>query len=130
MDEFENAIKKASDIFYGVVRKSGEFVENTKASYNINLEKDKIVKLQSKMGAKIYSMHKNGEEVPEVFLEDLRAISEIEENISKLEKNFAENKAYIICPECSAKLNANSVYCPKCGAKQNSAENSTDDKNS
>ncbi|MCL2164212.1 MAG: hypothetical protein FWH55_07440 [Oscillospiraceae bacterium] len=118
MDEFERFAKKASDVFYGMVRKSGEFVENTKVTYNINLEKDKIIKLQNKIGAKIYKIYKDGGEYPEAFAEDLKAMSEIEDNIKTMEKNLNEKRAYTICPECSSKLGPNNVYCPTCGTKQ------------
>ena len=124
MDEFDNIVKKASDAFYSVVRKSGEFVENTKISYNINLEKDKITKLQSMIGAKLYKLYKDGEPLqtvfandPEIFIKDFEAIDAHEENIRNLERGYAETKSYIICPECSSKLPLNSVYCPKCGTK-------------
>jgi DNA-directed RNA polymerase alpha subunit len=118
MDEFDSVVKRATDMFYTAVRKSGEFVENTRVSYNINLEKEKIARIQSKIGAKIYKMYKDGEAFPEIFTEDLKIISEYEENIKNMEKNYTHSKPYIICCECSAKLSANSVYCPKCGARQ------------
>ena len=124
MDEFDNVTKKVSDAFYTAVRKSGEFVENAKISYNISLEKDKIVKLQSKIGARIYSLYKNGESSPEIeaFEDDLKAIGALEENIKNLEKGITEKRAYIVCSECGVKLEGNSVYCPKCGTKQGSSD--------
>ena len=122
MDEFDGVIKKATDVFYSMVRKSGEIVESTRVSYNISVEKDKITRLQCKIGAKLYKMYKNGEDTPEMFLEDFKAIKALEENIANLEKNVAESKTYIICTECSSKLSANSVYCPKCRTKQQSAD--------
>ena len=118
MDEFERFAKKASDAFYSMVRKSGEFVENTKVTYNINLEKDKIIKLQSKIGAKIYKIYKDGGDYPEAFKEDLKAMDEIADNIKAMEKSLNEKRASSICPECSSRLGANNVYCPNCGTKQ------------
>ena len=122
MDEFDNIAKKATDLFYGALKKSGEFVENTKISLSISQEKEKITKVQNKMGAKIYRLYKDGEEYPEMFAEDIKAISGIEEKIAELEKELNERRAQSLCPECSAKLGQNIVYCPKCGTKQTTSE--------
>ena len=122
MDEFDVVLKKAADILNSVVKKSGEIVENTRISYNLSVEREKIAKLKLKIGEKVYDMHKNGEELPDKFSEELDAIGEMEENIRNLEKKHAECNKYIVCTECSSRLAVNSVYCPRCGHKLASTE--------
>ena len=65
MTDFESAMKKVSDVLHAAARKSGEILENTKISYNISTERDKISKLQSKIGEKFYNIYKDGGAVPE-----------------------------------------------------------------
>ncbi|MDR1062212.1 MAG: zinc-ribbon domain-containing protein [Clostridiales bacterium] len=118
MNEFDNAVKKITDLFYSAARKSGELLENTKTSYNISVEKDKIGKLQSQIGQKFWQIYKDGGEVPDFILSDLEAIKLISENIEALEKNLSENRLFKVCLACGAKLELESVYCPKCGERQ------------
>ena len=122
MTDFEGAVKKVADALHAAARKSGEILENTKISYNISTEKDKIVKLQSKIGEKFYKIYKNGGSVPESILEDMEAIDAIEETIRALEKTIADTKPYKYCSDCGAKLDLSDIYCAKCGAKQHNVE--------
>jgi len=118
MTDFENAMKKVADLLQTAAKKSGEIFENTKISYNISTEKDKIVKIQSQIGATFYKIFKEGGSVPECIIEDLNKISAIEDNIRALEKTIADTKSYKFCVDCGAKLELSDVYCAKCGAKQ------------
>jgi ribosomal protein L40E len=118
MNEFDNAMKKITDLFYSAARKSGELLENTKTSYNISVEKDKIGKLQGQIGQKFWQLYKDGGEVPEIILGDLEAIKLISENIEALEKNLSENRLFKVCLACGAKLDLESVSCPTCGERQ------------
>jgi ribosomal protein L40E len=118
MTEFDNAMKKITDLFYSAARKSGEILENTKTSYNISVEKDKISKLQSQIGQKLYQAYKDGGEAPALILSEIEAIRAIEENVKALEKNLSETRLFKVCLECGGKLDLDSVYCPKCGASQ------------
>ena len=118
MTDFESAMKKVADALHAAARKSGEILENTKISYNISTERDKIAKLQGKIGAKFCKIYKDGGAVPEFIVEDLEAIAEIEEIIRALEKTIADSKPYKFCSECGARLDLNDIYCAKCGAKQ------------
>ena len=122
MSDFDSTIKKITDVLYTAARKSSEILENTKISYSISGEKEKISKIQGRIGMKLYQMYKASETAPssistDEFLQEFEEIAEIEKLIAEMEKNAAENKACKICPECSAKLELESVYCPKCGAK-------------
>ena len=118
MTDFENAMKKVTEVIHAAARKSGEILENTKISYNISTEREKINKLQSKIGAKFYKIYKEGGVVPEAIIADLEAISAVEDVIRELEKTIRDTKPYKYCSECGAKLELNDVYCAKCGAKQ------------
>ena len=127
MTDFENAMKKLADVVHAAARKSGEILENTKISYNISTEKEKIAKLQSKIGEKFYRIYKDGGAVPEPIVEDLEAIAAIEEKIRELEKIINDSKPYKFCSECGTKLELNDVYCAKCGTKQHKVSNETAD---
>jgi len=118
MTEFEGAMKKVVDAIHTAARKSGEILENTKIQYNISTEKEKIAKLERKIGARFYKIFKDGGAVPESIVSDLEAISVIEEKIRSLEKTIIDSKPYKFCSECGAKLELNDVYCAKCGTKQ------------
>ena len=122
MTDFENAMKKVTDVIQAAARKSGEIFENTKITFNISTERDKINKLQSKIGAKFYKIYKEGGAVPDSILEDLEAIDAIEEAIRALEKTIQDSKPFKFCSECGAKLEMADVYCAKCGAKQHEVE--------
>ena len=127
MTDLENAVKKLTDVLHAAAKKSGEIFENTKISYNISTERDKIAKLQNKIGAKFYKIYKEGGAVPESIVEDLEAISAIEETIRALEKTLADSKPYKFCSECGARLELNDIYCAKCGAKQHDVEQKQDE---
>jgi len=128
MTDFENAMKKVADVLHAAARKSGEIFENTKISYNISAERDKIVKLQSKIGEKFYKIYKEGGEVPESIVAELEGIAAVEEIIRTLEKTLADSKPYKFCSDCGAKLELNDVYCAKCGAKQHDVDKKDDEK--
>ena len=118
MTDFDSAMKKVADVLHAAARKSGEILENTKISYNISTEKDKITKLQSKIGEKFYRIYKEGGTVPDSIVEDLEGISAIEDTIRAMEKTIADSKPYKFCTDCGARLELADVYCAKCGAKQ------------
>ena len=128
MTDFESAMKKVSDVIHAAARKSGEILENTKISYNISTEKDKMQKLQSKIGEKFYRIYKEGGVVPEAIVEELEKLAEIDETIRALEKTIADSKPFKFCSECGAKLELSDVYCAKCGAKQHDVNQKSDAK--
>jgi len=129
MTEFENAMKKVADMVHAAARKSGEILENTKISYNISSERDKIAKIERKIGSQFYKIFKDGGEVPEFIKGDLEAINAIEEKIRQLEKTISDSKPYKFCTDCGSKLELSDIYCAKCGAKQHdNAEPQEDDK--
>ena len=128
MNDFENAMKKVADVIHAAARKSGEILESTKTAYNISAEKEKISKLQSKIGAKFYKIYKDGGAVPESIIEELETISGIEETIREMEKTLSDMKPFKFCSECGAKLELSDVYCAKCGAKQHDIDSAKADK--
>ena len=122
MSDFDSAMRKLTDVLYTAARKSGEILENTKVSYTVSGEKEKIVKLQGKIGAKVYQIYKDSASTANSvslteFIPDFEAIAAIEKTIAEMEKNVAAAKQHKICPECATKLPPESVYCPKCGEK-------------
>ena len=126
MTDFENAMKKVADVLHAAAKKSGEIFENTKTSYNISAEKDKILKLQAKIGEQFYQIYKEGGEVPQAIIDKLEAIAAIEDTIRALERNIADSKPYKFCSDCGAKLEFNDVYCAKCGARQHDFDKKDD----
>lgn len=130
MTDFESAMKKVSDVLHAAARKSGEILENTKISYNISTERDKLAKCQSRIGAKFYKLYKEGGETPDFIADDLQELAAIEETIRAMEKTISDSKPYKFCSECGAKLELSDIYCAKCGAKQHdvTASPQADDK--
>lgn len=126
MTDFENAMKKVADVLHAAARKSGEILENTKISYNINTEREKIIRLQSRIGAKFYKIYKEGDAVPDAIVEDLKEIEAIEETIRALEKTINDSRPYKFCSDCGARLDLSDVYCAKCGAKQHTVNPQAD----
>ncbi|MCL2060407.1 MAG: zinc-ribbon domain-containing protein [Oscillospiraceae bacterium] len=130
MTDFESAMKKVADVLHAAARKSGEILENTKMSYNISMERDKITKIQNKIGEKFYKIFKDGGAVPEHIVDDLAAIAAIEETIRTMEKTIADSKPFKFCSDCGAKLELNDIYCAKCGAKQHDISPASDEEDS
>jgi hypothetical protein len=122
MTDFENAVKKVTDVLHAAARRSGEIFENTKISYTISMEKEKIARLQGKIGEKFYKIFKDGGAVPDQIVDDLEAIAAIEEVIRALEKTISDSKPFKFCSECGTRLEIADVYCAKCGAKQHETQ--------
>jgi hypothetical protein len=121
MQEFDNLGKKLTDILYTAARKSSEVIENAKIAYNISAEKEKVTRLQAKIGAKVWQAYKDGGAAPGYVMEEIDQISTLQDNIRDLEKSMEEAKAFKTCVECGAKLNLSDVFCPHCGKKQGGA---------
>ena len=114
---FENLGKKVGEVAQTAAKKSGELVEVTKLNMSIGSEEDKIQRLYSKMGKKIYEEFCSGGSINDGFIEECKSIKGHEQTIDSLKQKIREIKNVEICGSCGAEIIKPSAFCPKCGVK-------------
>jgi predicted RNA-binding Zn-ribbon protein involved in translation (DUF1610 family) len=104
--------------FENVGKKMGEVVEVTKLNSAINNEEDKIKKLYTEIGRKVYERFTAGGTACEDVLEECSAVKASYEEIENLRNKILQAKNLKKCTKCGEALELNIVFCPKCGEKQ------------
>ena len=115
---FENLGKKVGEAAQAAAKKSSELVEVTKINMNISQEEDKIQKLYTQMGKRIYEGFQASGATDPAFAEDCAAIQAHEETVKSLKQKILEVKNMKACPSCGTELERNIMFCAKCGTKQ------------
>lgn len=113
----ENLGKRVGEAAQAAAKKSGELVETTKLSVNINSEEDKIQKLYTQIGKILHEKYTAGGAVPEETIESFEAIKIHEQNIKALRDKVVELKGMKLCVSCGAEIEKNQLFCSKCGAR-------------
>ena len=76
--EFKENVKKAvTDTAQTVMKKTGEFVENSKTKYSIFDLNNEIERVYKEIGEKIYQGYKNDEDISEFVKEKCAEIDEL-----------------------------------------------------
>ncbi len=115
---FENLGKKVGEAAQAAAKKSSELMEVTKINMNITQEEDKIKKLYTEMGKKIYEDYCSDPGSASQFAEQCEAIGTHRETIDNLKKRIREVKNIRVCDGCGEEIDKSTMFCPKCGAKQ------------
>lgn len=118
MTFLDNFGKRLSEAAQAAAKKSGELMEVTKINMNITQEEDKIKKLYTNIGKKVYESYLKDPDNYAQFKEECEAIGSHNENIKKMKARILEAKNLRLCSACGEEIGNDVVYCPKCGAKQ------------
>jgi hypothetical protein len=118
----ENFGKKVGEAAQAAAKKSGDLVETTKISVNINSEEDKIQKLYTQIGKLVYTKYSSTGTTDEEGIEACEAIKVHEQNIKSLKDKLLEIKGTKVCASCGSEIEKAQLFCAKCGAK-NDCEN-------
>ena len=117
----ENIGKKVGEAAQAAAKKSGELVEITKLSVNINSEEDKMQKLYVQIGKVICDKYNNG--VANDDVKDLcEGIKVHEQNVKNLKEKIMTVKGNKICINCGTEIDKMQVFCSKCGSKNDIAQ--------
>jgi predicted RNA-binding Zn-ribbon protein involved in translation (DUF1610 family) len=115
---FENFGKRVSEAAQAAAKKSSELMEVTKINMNIAQEEDRIKKLYTSIGKKVYESYLKDPGMYVQFKEECTGIDSHNENIKKMKARILEAKNLRLCSGCGEEIGVEVVYCPKCGAKQ------------
>ena len=117
MDFFNDTLEKAKDVFDIACKKTGEAVTVQKQKIEIAAIEHKRSKDLEELGILYYKSLKNTEienaEIKALF----DAITEKNEKIANLKRDIETAKNRIVCPNCAASINADSIFCNVCGEK-------------
>ncbi len=114
---FDNMGKKLGEAAQAAAKKSGELVEVTKLNVNIGSEEDKMQKLYTQIGKKVYEKYAATGTVDEDLVEDCEAIRIHDQNVKGLKEKILEVKSMKQCTGCGAELERNQIFCSKCGTR-------------
>ncbi len=105
-----------------VVDKTNNVASQTKIKFAISETQDKIKDIYAEMGKTVYDKYKSEGDICECMAEKCTKIDALFEEVAELNKQLAELKETVKCPQCDAYNNADDVYCSKCGGKMENAE--------
>lgn len=117
MDFFDNVVNKTKEVFDVACKKTNEVVSTQKQKFDISSIESKLNKEYIKLG-KIYYKQLKDTEINDSEIESI--VYSIDEKIDKiniLKKEINDAKNKIICSNCSAVVDKNSVFCNLCGSK-------------
>lgn len=117
MNEFDNVIQKAKDIFSVTAQKTESFVNLSKQKLSLSTLYNKLDKAYSLLGKKVFIEIKNNkidDSETSAIVDDIkRLLSEIK--LLQNEIDNAEGKVY--CSNCGKKSPSGSAFCNFCGEK-------------
>lgn len=127
MDEFVEKLKQGANKVFGsaekfttaAVDKAGNMVEQTKLSYAIKVNEEKIKDIFAELGKRVYDEYCSGSEFPEEMNEKMKIVDTLNDEISEMKMKIADMKNTVICSACGAYNQSENVYCSKCGEKIN-----------
>ena len=123
MSFLENLGKTISGAAQTAAKKSGEMVEITKINMTIGSEEDKIEKLQTQIGKKVYDSAVAGTPISSDDFKDVcNEITERSNTIKDLKSKILEVRSIKLCTSCGAELEKEVQFCNKCGSKQEVAD--------
>lgn len=113
----ENLGKKVGEAAQAAAKKSGELVETTKLNVNINSEEDKVQKLCTQIGRKVYEKYSAAGIADEDVKDMCEAIKVHEQNIKSLRDKIMEVKGVKTCANCGSEMDKAQLFCAKCGSR-------------
>jgi len=99
----------------GVSKTSGELVKNTKLSFALSSEEEKLRQVYLDIGKKVHEIYQYGGSLGKFFDEKYTEIQQIESAIAELRHQIDTIKGVKSCPECGDGIQRGASFCPKCG---------------
>lgn len=117
MENFEEAVLKAKEIFDTACKKTGEVVSVQKHKLELAGLKNELEKTYAILGQMYYEKIKDeecGDNTMSLVLENIRQqLVDIETK----QKQIADLSHKLTCQKCGAPIAENAVFCSSCGAK-------------
>ena len=123
MSFFSKLTKKATETIEFTKEKATNISEELKIKGKISEAKEKIEELYKEIGEKVYSDIKSDVDVAkEDILPKIEEITNLNEQIEKLETDILAIKKIKKCDNCGTDLELDADFCSKCGKKQPKVE--------
>ena len=117
MSAFDLFLNKAKDTAKMVTNKSGEIIESAKLNLAVSNEEDKIEKVYTEIGKKLYGTYCSGKSVDEDVHKLCVEVDDEEAKIRMLKKKIGDLKQTSFCKSCGAIVKKDALFCPKCGIR-------------
>lgn len=117
-----NARSAANTVGKTVGKKAGQLKDYSKLKYSESGIKSEIAKKKQALGDYVYACTKIGEVNQEKMQAIVDEITELEENLQITQEMLVMAKNKIVCNECKAENEKESIYCSKCGQKLSEKE--------
>lgn len=119
-----NARSAANTVGKTVGKKAGQLKDYSKLKYSESGIKSEIAKKKQALGDYVYACTKIGEVNQEKMQAMVDEITELEENLQITQEMLVVAKNKIVCNECKAENEKESIFCCKCGQKLSGDEES------
>lgn len=125
MSLFDDIVDNAKSAANTVGKKAGQLKEYSKLKYSENGIKSEINKKKLALGDYVYECTKIGDVDQNKMQSMIDEITELEENLQITKEMIITAKNKIICDECKAENDKDSIFCCKCGQKLSSEDEQT-----
>ncbi len=117
-----NQFKRGAAVLADTALKTGtEIAERGKKQVDLMALRTKLSKAQRELGALVYSLHKNGEENPELVEKYIRVVASVEAELAAYTPDVSDEAddadVQMLCPSCGAEVDPAATFCPVCGYK-------------
>lgn len=96
--------------------------KETKMKKTITENKQKIEKIYSEIGKKIFENKKIDSEITSYVEEQIKAIEGMQEENEKCQREILILNNKKVCPSCKKEVALSATFCPTCGAEQEKIE--------
>ena len=122
MDFFNKLGKKASETYQVTKEKTVKFSNEVKLKGKISDTKANINKVYKEIGELVYEQFKDNTDKKEEIELKCQVISNLNDEISKLEAEILALKETKKCIDCGEEIDSKADFCPKCGKQQPKVE--------
>jgi len=117
MSAFDLFLSKAKDTAKKVTNKSGEIIEIAKLNLAVTNEEDKIEKVYTEIGKKLYGTYCAGQSVDQDIKNLCEEVDDEEARVRMLKRKIGDLKQTSFCKSCGAVVKKDALFCPKCGIR-------------
>ena len=122
MEFFNKLGKKASETYQVTKEKTVKFSNEVKLKGKIGDTKANINKVYKEIGELVYEQYKDNTDKKEDIELKCQVISNLNDEISKLETEILALNETKKCVSCGEEIDSKADFCPKCGKEQPKVE--------